>query len=119
MLRILVMQRLHHEDIAAHLLEFEDWTVLALPERYWPTHPYAWRGRRKDLEESKGSTLGTGDPRREEGALLWPEQRPAALSDAQAASLRYRAAGQLQQWPEPREGQILKRTGGASTTPRS
>lgn len=105
--RILVMQRLHHEDIAAHLLELEDWTVLALPERFWP-HPYAWRGKRKDLE-SEGSTIGGGDPRREEDELLWPEQRPALLSDAQAKSLRYRAAGQLQQWPEPREGQILKR----------
>ena len=107
--RILVMQRLHDTDIAAHLLELEDWTVLALPERFWPTHPYAWRGQRKDLDESKGSTLGSGDPRREDRALLWPEQRPAALSDAQAASLRYRAAGQLQQWPVPREGQLLKR----------
>lgn len=106
--RILVMQRLHENDIAAHLLELEDWVVLALPERFWKTHPYAWRGRRTDIE-SKGSTFGTGDPRREEDELLWPEQRPAALSDAQAQSLRYRAAGQLQQWPTPREGQILKR----------
>ncbi len=106
--RILVMQRLHHEDIAAHLLELEDWTVLALPERFWE-HPYAWRGRRKDLAESKGSTLGAGDPRREENKLLWPEQRPAIISDAQAASLRYRASGQLQQWPTPREGTLLKR----------
>ncbi|MCI0564865.1 MAG: hypothetical protein MN733_40885, partial [Nitrososphaera sp.] len=31
------------------------------------------------------------------------------LVEAQEASLRYRAAGQLQQWPTPREGQILKR----------
>ena len=107
--RILVMQRLHETDIAAHLLELEEWTVLALPERFWKTHPYAWRGQRKDMPESKGSTMGAGDPRRDDQALLWPEQRPAELSDAQAASLRYRAAGQLQQWPTPREGQILKR----------
>lgn len=104
--RILVMQRLHHEDIAAHLMELEDWVVLALPERFW-AHPFAWRGKRKDIE-SEGSTFGIGD-QRQEGELLWPDQRPASLSDAQAAGLRYRAAGQLQQWPTPREGQILKR----------
>lgn len=109
--RILVMQRLHETDIAAHLLELEDWVVLALPERHWPGHPYAWRGKRgrKGMEESQGSTLGTGDPRKKENDLLWPEQRPAVMSDAQAASLRYRAAGQLQQWPTPREGMLLKR----------
>jgi predicted phage terminase large subunit-like protein len=106
--RILVMQRLHETDIAAHLLELEDWTVLAIPEEYWPTHPYAWRGRRTDIE-SQGSTLGSGDPRREEDSLLWPERRPRVLVDAQKAGLKYRAAGQLQQWPTPREGQLLKR----------
>lgn len=110
--RILVMQRLHETDIAAHLLELEDWTVLALPEKYWPSHPYAWRGKRrkpKGMEESEGSTLGTGDPRRKEDQLLWPEQRPLSMVEAQEASLRYRAAGQLQQWPTPREGMLLKR----------
>ena len=106
--RILVMQRLHDADIAAHLLELEDWTVLALPERFWKTHPYAWRGKRRDID-SRGSTLGRGDPRKKEGTLLWEERRPASLVTAQEKSLRYRAAGQLQQWPVPREGQLLKR----------
>jgi predicted phage terminase large subunit-like protein len=111
--RILVMQRLHQEDIAAHLLELEDWVVLALPEEYWPGHPYAWRGSRKNLpeemEESEGSTLGAGDPRTEEDELLWEERRPRSLVEAQKSGLKYRASGQLQQWPTPREGQLLKR----------
>lgn len=106
--RIIIMQRLHENDLAAHVLTLEDWTVLALPERFWPTHPYAWRGSRTDIE-SEGSTIGSGDPRMVEGDLLWPEQRPAAVSDAIANSLKHRAAGQQQQWPAPKEGQILKR----------
>lgn len=107
--RVLVMQRLHENDIAAHMLDLSDWTVLALPEEYWPEHPYAWRGKRKDLKESLGSQIGSGDPRRKVDQLLWPEVRTREDVDAQKKSLRYRAAGQLQQWPTPKEGQILKR----------
>ena len=112
------MQRLHENDIAAHLLEREDWTVLALPERFWPTHPYAWRGQ----PQGPGGEQGLDDRRAAIRAarirrLLWPEQRPEAISDAQAASLRYRATGQLQQWPRRARGSSSSATSGASTTP--
>lgn len=91
--RILIMQRLHENDLAAHLLELEDWTVLCLPERYEPDHPFAWKG----------------EPRTA-GELLWPTYRDESASAALAASLRsQRVAAQLQQRPAPREGQILKR----------
>ena len=106
--RVIIMQRLHENDLAAHVLTLEHWEILALPEYFWPTHPYAWRGKRTDIP-SAGSTLGAGDPRREDDELLWPSYRPPAVADATKKSLKHRAAGQQQQWPAPREGQLLKR----------
>lgn len=108
--RVIIMQRLHEEDLAAHVLELEDWVVLCCPERYEDNHPYAWRGRagyRSD--EDVGSIIGEGDPR-EENELLWPVRRGEKASDVMARQLRDRAPGQLQQRPAPREGQMLLRT---------
>lgn len=91
--RVIVMQRLHDNDLAIHVLQQEDWEVLCLPERYEANHPFVW----------------PDDPRKE-GELLWPEHRDEKLSNALAASLgSHRAAGQLQQRPAAREGEILKR----------
>lgn len=90
--RVIVMQRLHENDLASHVRDVDDWEILCLPERYEPTHPFVWP-----------------DDKREEGELLWPALRDEKLSNALANSLRSRAAGQLQQRPAPREGEILKR----------
>lgn len=92
--RVIIMQRLHEEDLAAHVLDLEDWEVLCLPERYERSHPFVW----------------PDDPRTEEGQLLWPEQRGEEASNALAKSLRSRASGQLQQRPSPKEGDILQRS---------
>ena len=119
--RVNVQQRLHEEDLAAHMLEIEDWVVLALPELFWPGHPYAWRGKRTDdkvLKESEGSPLGSGDPRQKEDDLLWAKHRPASASAALMKQLGYRAAGQYQQWPEPKEGALLKRADWRFYNPR-
>lgn len=90
--RVLVMQRLHESDLAAHMLDVDEWEVLCLPERYEANHPHVW----------------PRDPRKE-GELIWPEIRDEKLSKALEHSLRSKAAGQLQQRPAPREGEILKR----------
>lgn len=92
--RVIIMQRLHENDLAAHVLELgEEWTILCLPERYERSHPHVW----------------LGDPR-SEGDLLWPEYRTEVMSSALARALgSHRAAGQLQQRPAAKEGQILKR----------
>lgn len=94
--KVLIMQRLHERDLAGHLLEQSpgSWTVLCLPEEYEPSHPYAW----------------TGDPRTFEGELLCagrvgPDEHEQRLTELTA----HRAAGQLQQRPAAREGEILKR----------
>lgn len=109
--RILVMQRLHQEDLAAHMLEQEEWTLLVLPERFWLGHPYAWRGEHihPAVKPHLPPLLEYGDPRAE-GELIWPARRNEAASNALAKQLTsLRAPGQLQQWPTTREGNLLKR----------
>lgn len=91
--RVIIMQRLHEEDLASHVLEKDEWEVLCLPERYEAKHPFVW----------------PDDPRTKEGELLWPAHRDKKASNALAASLTpHRAAGQLQQRPSAKEGDILK-----------
>ncbi len=91
--RILVMQRLHPEDLAAHVLNEGNWEVLCLPERYEPKHPF----------------VSPIDIRTEEGQLLWPEQRDESKSEALARQMTpHRAAGQLQQRPAAKEGDLLQ-----------
>jgi predicted phage terminase large subunit-like protein len=108
---VLIMQRLHENDIAAHALEIGDWTVLCLPERYEPAHPYAWR-RERVHPHVKTKLVGTpivnGDPRKE-GELLWSAKRDDQASREFEQRLRsFKAAGQLQQRPASREGEIIK-----------
>lgn len=91
--RVIIMQRLHEDDLAAHVLKSEDWDVLCLPEKYESDHPFRWED----------------DPRKEDGELLWPGHRDEKASRALEISLTpHRAAGQLQQRPSAREGDILQ-----------
>jgi predicted phage terminase large subunit-like protein len=109
---VLIMQRLHEDDIAAHALEVGEWTVLCLPERYEDNHPFAWRGDRVHPAVSTrlwGTGLDQGDPR-SEGDLIWPAHRDEKASDEYAKRLgSFKAAGQLQQRPAAREGLMLLR----------
>lgn len=109
--RVIIMQRLHEDDLAAHALENDrDYVVLCIPERYYAGHPFAYRGQGGHTStEDLGSTFGPGDPRIED-ELLWPDRRSEKASDALKAQLKHRAAGQLQQMPAPKEGQSLLRS---------
>lgn len=108
---VLIMQRLHEDDIAAHALEVGEWTVLCLPEKFEHDHPHVWRGTNVHpavAEKLRGTGLEDGDPR-DEGDLLWPEHRNDQQSEEYARRLKaHRAAGQLQQRPAAREGDLLK-----------
>ena len=98
--RVVVMQRVHEQDLAGSLLEQGGWTHLNLPAEY-----------------EGGKCLVTGcvfhwdkDPRTAEKELLWP----ARFGSAEVAQLKkdlgeQGAASQLQQRPAPAEGGILKR----------
>lgn len=91
---VIIQQRLHEQDLAAHALKFGEWDVLCLPEVFEAKHPFAWHG----------------DPR-VEGELLWPKHIDEEEHKIREQKMgRHKAAGQLQQRPAAREGTILKRT---------
>lgn len=91
---VIIMQRLHTNDLAGHVLPYADWEIICLPERYDPDHPHVW----------------SGDLRTEKGQLLWPERVGRRENEIRALKLgAHQAAGQLQQNPTNREGDLLKR----------
>lgn len=97
---IVIMQRVHENDLSGHILanELGDWDHLCLPARYEKSFPFQVK-----------SSLGFKDPRTEEGELLWPDRfGEPELARLEKAMGSYAAAGQLQQRPSPKGGTILK-----------
>jgi predicted phage terminase large subunit-like protein len=96
--RIMIMQRLHEDDPSGHALREGGWTHLCLPEEFEP--------KRKCFVQ----VTGWGDPRQQEGELLWPEFFTSEAHAKRKKALgSYGTAGQLQQRPAPDEGGVLKR----------
>ena len=98
---VVIMQRVHEQDLIGHILEKEPdvWDRLILPARYEAEHPTPCQ-----------TTLAFSDPRIEEGALLWPDRISLEVLDKLEKTLGPRAtAGQLQQRPSPKEGGMIKR----------
>src|SRR5262249_37892452 len=94
--RVIIMQRLHQEDLSGHVLGQGEGVHICLPMRY-------------ERERMSLTPLGWTDPRPPAGALLCPEQ----FSEASVARLErslgtYGAAGQLQQRPVPLGGGMFK-----------
>lgn len=100
--RVIVMQRLHEEDLVGHLLERmkdggQQYDHLVLPAEYEPTVQVC------------GVNL-QHDQRTEPGQLLSPARFNAeALARLKADLGEEKAAGQLQQRPAPAGGAIFKR----------
>lgn len=91
--RIVVMQRLHEQDLTGHLVDKGGWEHICLPMQYDPAHPHAW----------------PDDPRTEHGELLWPERwGPQETESLRQDHDPYAWAGQYQQLPAPAEGGIFK-----------
>lgn len=94
--RIIVMQRVHEDDLSGHVLEQGGYTHLNLPMEYEP-------------DRAHYSGFGKRDPRTEEGELLSPER--VGAPEVEEIKLRlgsYAYAGQYQQRPSPAGGGILK-----------
>jgi predicted phage terminase large subunit-like protein len=96
---IIVMQRLHADDLVAHVQEHEAWSVLSFPAiaeqetRYDILTPY---GRR---------TI-----RRKTGEILQPALVSAStLADLRRSVTEYNFAAQYQQDPQPEAGLIVRR----------
>ena len=97
---IIIMQRVHENDLTGHILanEDDDWDHLCLPARYEVGHP----------TQTKSSLFFT-DPRTKEGELLWPNRiDEKTLSNLERSLGSYASAGQLQQRPMPKGGGILR-----------
>lgn len=103
---VIVMQRLHEEDLTGHLVAQGGWHHLCLPAEYEPSHPFVYPER---VTLDSGHEL-PGDPRTEEGALLDPVRLPAErLAELLRNLGSYAYAGQMQQRPAPEEGGMFKR----------
>ena len=95
---VLIMQRLHANDLSGHVLKEGGWEHLMLPMRY-------------EKERACSTSIGFKDPRTTEGELLWPERFPErAVAKLEAVLREYGTAGQLQQRPSPKGGGVLNIT---------
>jgi predicted phage terminase large subunit-like protein len=94
--RIIIMQRLHEEDLSGHVLRQGGWDHLCLPMRYGGA--------------SRSSTsLGFVDKRIAKGQLLSETQfTEEMVTKLETALGPYGSAGQLDQNPAPRSGGIFK-----------
>jgi predicted phage terminase large subunit-like protein len=92
--RVIIMQRLHEEDLTGHVLTRGGWTHLCLPAEFEDEHPTPW----------------AADPRQKPGELLWGAHVTQVYLDEKKKDLgSYGFAGQYQQRPAPMEGGILRR----------
>ena len=95
--KVIVMQRLHEDDLSGHILEQGGYEHLCLPMEY--------EGDRCH------SSLGWTDPRSEFNELLWPTRFGAPeVAEMKLRMGSQEAAGQLQQRPAPAEGNIIKKS---------
>ena len=104
---VVIMQRLHAEDVTGVALSKDlGYEHLMIPMRFDPSRRcVTMLGRNQDGEE-----IYWGDPRKEEGELMFPERFPQAVVDRDEAALgKWATAAQFQQAPVPRGGGIIKR----------
>lgn len=95
--RVIIMQRLHEEDLAGHVLEKGGYVHLCLPTEF-------------ESERRCKTPIGWEDPRVDDGELLFPELfTRAVLEEAKRDLGSTDYAGQHQQRPAPAEGGIIKR----------
>tara|TARA_Y100000310_G_scaffold251930_1_gene258554 strand:+ start:1556 stop:2941 length:1386 start_codon:yes stop_codon:yes gene_type:complete len=95
--KVIVMQRLHEEDLTGHILEKElDYVHLMLPAEY--------------ERDRHCTTMVFSDPRVEEGEPLWEGlyDRKALNTLKKDLVSEYAIAGQLQQRPSPRGGGMFQ-----------
>ena len=93
---VIIMQRLHENDLTGHLLKRGDYVHLCLPMRYEPGRMIS-------------TPINWIDPRKEEGELLAPKQfTDVVVRDMEKSLGAYGTASQLQQRPRPKSGGMFK-----------
>lgn len=100
---VIIMQRLHEQDVAAVALELDIGFIhLNLPMEFEPD-----RACRTYID----GELFFEDPRTEDGELLFPERFPAEeIERLKRAKGSYAYSGQYQQRPSPRSGGMFQRS---------
>lgn len=94
---IVIMQRLHESDVSGVILDKQlGYDHVMLPMRFDPVR-------------ARPTMLGIEDPRQEAGELLFPARFPIEVVDRDEKSMGpYATAGQHQQEPAPRGGEVIK-----------
>jgi predicted phage terminase large subunit-like protein len=91
---VIIMQRLNEADVSQIAIDL-GYDHLCIPMRFE-------KGRSKWV-------FGEGDPRTEEGELMFPDRFPETqVAELEATMGSYAVAGQLQQRPSPRGGGIIR-----------
>ena len=99
-LRILIMQRLHEDDLSGHVKLTYPWTELVLPMEYDP----------QLVAEGAPSPIGFKDPRTVAGEVMFPTRFPPEVLASEKKRLgSYGYAGQYGQKPSPAGGSIFKK----------
>lgn len=98
--KLVVQQRTHEDDLTGHIETTsppeEKWVKVVLPMRYEPER------------RCETGVQGWADWRTEPGQLLCPEMLPEPSVRVMEANLGIRAAGQLQQRPALKGGNLVK-----------
>lgn len=95
--KVVIMQRLHEDDLAGHLLKRGDYDTLILPAEYNP-----------DQEIVSKTKLDFKDPRTTPGELLWPEFWTKASLQELKKILGEDAEAQINQTPKAQDGGLFK-----------
>jgi predicted phage terminase large subunit-like protein len=95
---VIVMQRLHEDDLVGHVLQKEGWEILSFPAIAEADESY-------DIETSAGGETFA----RKEGEALHPEREPLATLERIRATIgEANFAGQYQQRPAPAGGGMIR-----------
>ena len=95
---ILIMQRLHEDDLVGHVLQQGDWRLLKFPA-------IAQENETHSIQTPYGRKVF----RRKEGEALHPEREPLeVLAQMREIQGEYNFAGQYQQAPSPLGGGMIK-----------
>lgn len=96
---LIIMQRLHEDDLVGHVLQQKGWEVLRLPAV-----------AETDEEYLVDTLIGSQTYKRKAGEALHPEREPLeVLAQIRGTQGEYHFAAQYQQLPAPRGGALLKR----------
>lgn len=96
--RVIIMQRLHEDDLSGHILKTQNYERLILPGEYNP-----------DQEIKSNTALGFKDPRSSKGDLLWPERWTTESMQKLKQILGDDAEAQINQTPKTASGGLFKR----------